>query len=432
MAVDSLHELFEVLGRGDMDEIVGTAESASIEFKSAPYQLDTPRGRRDLCADVAAFANGMGGVILIGVRTERTEGTQEEVAQNVRGVTKGLVDADQIRALVRQHVHPLLQVDIRRYALSEEHRELVGVVVSAQAEHDRPFIVDRMANETEADLQHAVGWPTRHGPDTSWQPASRIQQLISNGLRGASQLSLSDPSESSAASGDAAEHLAMIMELDSWSNWGRFTIQGTPQTARQQIPDFFGTFASTVERWQGVRSSGFNLGLDYRPLQRTQRHLVAADDRRFVAISRRGVVTAAAVGSPDMLGWGNYPNERQLNHVIINPYVIVEFPSELVRFCAELVSPLISDPKWTYTVLGEQLQEPTPLHLRPRPASWGLSANRVALENFVSATVNSSGDQWRDAFEAVAEIYGSGYGLGRDVVPFAEGQRIKLRIMDVD
>jgi hypothetical protein len=43
--------------------------------------------------------------------------------------------------------------------------------------------------------------------------------------------------------------------------------------------------------------------------------------------------------------------------------------------------------------------------------------------------VTATDDPWRDAFEVVAEIYGTGWGLGRDEVPFAEGGRINLSLM---
>lgn len=65
MAADSLAELFEVMGRGEMDAVIGTPEGPWLDFKSQAYKLDTPAGVADMAADVAAFANTGYGVLLL-------------------------------------------------------------------------------------------------------------------------------------------------------------------------------------------------------------------------------------------------------------------------------------------------------------------------------------------------------------------------------
>jgi hypothetical protein len=54
------------------DSLIGMQEDAWLEAKgSHPYDFDTPEGRYELAKDVAAFANGTGGIVIVGLRTTR-------------------------------------------------------------------------------------------------------------------------------------------------------------------------------------------------------------------------------------------------------------------------------------------------------------------------------------------------------------------------
>ena len=88
MAVDNQHELLLALERRDYDSILGTAESEQIDFKEAPYQLDSPRQRWELAKDVAALANARGGLIVLGFRTSRDENHLVDTASEHRRYKK--------------------------------------------------------------------------------------------------------------------------------------------------------------------------------------------------------------------------------------------------------------------------------------------------------------------------------------------------------
>jgi predicted HTH transcriptional regulator len=101
VAVNSLAELFEALGRGDLDAILGTPEGPWLDFKSQSYKLDTPAGVADMAADAAAFANTRDGVLLLGVHEDPLEGARQAVASKVRGVRPQDVNDDQVLKSVR-------------------------------------------------------------------------------------------------------------------------------------------------------------------------------------------------------------------------------------------------------------------------------------------------------------------------------------------
>jgi hypothetical protein len=57
MALESPAAVVKALAQCRSAEVIGTAESVSIDFKRCLYPLHTDKGKRDLCVDVAAMAN---------------------------------------------------------------------------------------------------------------------------------------------------------------------------------------------------------------------------------------------------------------------------------------------------------------------------------------------------------------------------------------
>lgn len=430
VAVNSMAELFEALGRGELDALLGTPEGPWMDFKSQSYKLDTLAGVADMAADVASFANTRDGILLLGVHEDQLEGTRQAVASKVRGVRPQDVNDDQLLKLVRQHVQPLVHAEIRRYPVYETDRQVVAILVTAIPEHERPCVVDRVVSEDGTRVSHAIGWPTRHGADTHWETPGRMQQLLAAELRPIDGAPIAAVGQ--LARDVADDQLAALTTLDGWEARPRLIVQAFPESQTTAVPDFFGQFAHAVRRWRGARSNGFNLALDTGSLQSTAKQLVAADAHRYIAIHRSGVLTAAVNGTPEMLGWSvNDPGAQSEPHVVVaNPYVVVEFPTEAVRFAAEALAPAIDAQAWTYRVVGENLMSDQLLYLRPRPRPFPFpNDDRPPSGDRFDETVSATDDLRRDAFEVVAEIYGAGWGLGREDVPFAEDGRINLALM---
>lgn len=431
MAVSSQPALFEALGSASHQLIVGTTEADWIDFKSEPYRVDAARGVRDLVADVASFANGRGGVIAIGVATERGQSSSVEVATVVRGTRPELVDDARYRMLIDAHVHPRVAIDIRRYEVGEAGRVLVLIVVPPPVPADAPYIIDRAIVDGEREVAHAFAWPTRSGDGTYWESAARVQQLISAGRRAADQPAPEIDNSGLWAIADA--QLAIADQEEGWLDWPNLAVQAIPIVPSSTISDFYGAFAEAVRGWRGLRRAGFELGLGYGGARHQDSSLVfVPDGRRFVAVHRSGVITAAATGTPDMLGWSL--NDRQgwesIDEVIANPYVVVEYSTEAVRFIEDCVGPHLAPDAWKFRVVGSRLLAPRKLILQPHPGTFGSFDQTLAINPEFSDVVDGEGDVGGDAFAVVAAIYGSGFGLGLDSVPFAVERRIDLGLMD--
>lgn len=406
------------------DAILGTAECEWLDFKRDLYDLDRPKGKRSLVADVAAFANNVGGVVLLGVRAAKDETTRDERAVEFCPIRIDLVDTERIMKIVRQHVRPLPRFDVKRFP-HHGQGDLVAIIVGAQNDLDKPFVVDLVAGADDKEIPHAVGWPVRSGADTHWQSVDYIQQRISAGVRaGTPQL----PPSRSAIDDDLVAHLKMLEDAsDDWEEWGLLVVQAIPD-ASSEVQDFYGAFFDTMRHWKNVRDGGFGVHLDWG-IEKEGDHLVAATSGQYVAISRRGVITAAVVGSPDSLGWAQNGDDGDPAVVKVSPYMLVEFPAEVVRLAEDGVGPALLPAGWTFRVIGRRFRSPRPLlqSMRARD-TWLGSWHEPIADNF-ERDVPASGDVWRDAFDVVAEIVASGWGQPSTNIPFTAEGRVDLDSM---
>lgn len=433
MAVETQTELIRRLSEGDFEAILGTRETSWLDFKEKPHDLDSRKGRRDLVADCAAFANFRGGVILCGVREGIDEGSAATVAESTRTVTKTLVDEDRIHDLVRANVRPLLQIELQWF--ESNGVELFALIVPPQSDDLGPFLVRRMADEEgDRDLPNAVGWPTRHGTGTHWEAVDRIQHLITDGIRARWQTNAMRTDNPQDQRESVLEtHLSDIESRDEWQPWPYYVVSIAPSgPGNALMEDFYGGVLRKVQRWAGLRSNGFNLALDWGGTRLEAGEIRSIDDRRSVYISRSGVVTAAAVGSPEMLGWASHPvGARNLEKIIINPYVFTEFTFEAIRLAYEAVGPELSHHTgWTLRAVGRHLQgngRPG-LHLRTNVGgqSFPLFTLPPVVDSFDALVTVSDEDQERDTYQLVAEALGQGWALSRADVPFTTEGRISM------
>jgi predicted HTH transcriptional regulator len=98
MSFESLKEIIDGHAYGSL---IGLQEDAWLEAKSgAPYSLDTPEGRYELAKDVAAFANGSGGMVIVGLRTTRQANTQTDEITDYDLCAQDTFNANQYASLI--------------------------------------------------------------------------------------------------------------------------------------------------------------------------------------------------------------------------------------------------------------------------------------------------------------------------------------------
>ena len=420
-------ELIEILSAARFADIAGTEEGDQIDFKSHAYNLQNPKDRSDLVADVAAFANSKGGTVVLGVETATIATSKREIAARVVGIGTDAVDDDAYQKLVRAHVRPLVRhFEIRRYSEGAGGRELVALHVDPQDEWDMPFLVDGIVddNRPQKEVGHAVGWPTRSGSDTYWEDPSRIQQLISTGLRRPATESARElPSDT-----EAVDQMRYIEErFLEWGEPPTFAVQAVPLPGHALIDDFYGGFAQKIRRWRSTRQHGFGLALPSSPVVPIESWLALIDESGpSVIIGRTGTVTAASAISRDFLGWNQTFTPDRL---VINQTALIEFIAETIRFAYEGVQPDLDEVRqWRFRCRADGWSHDSVevvLAIRPQPFLRILVPTSDSFEIDVTGT----DDTWADAARIVTEVLGRGFGVAQTDVPYISEGRIDLSLI---
>src|SRR5438128_1102865 len=102
----TLEEVTAILEKGEFDELVGAIENEWLECKAAPYQINTDHQRQELAKDVSGLANAGGGIILIGIRTERDPSHFGDEIKEIRPFAQLLVNPEQYIDILKAWIYP--------------------------------------------------------------------------------------------------------------------------------------------------------------------------------------------------------------------------------------------------------------------------------------------------------------------------------------
>lgn len=341
----SVDEVLDVLARAADDELIGVYESRWLDFKG-DYQLSTPRDQWEFAKDVAAMAR-IGGVIIVGVQTERDPSRDEEFAQRVRPVPHNRFDVKRAMDIVERDVYPTV-IDLTIEVYPREDRRLVAIVIPPQNSDDHPFLVSRFVDEG-GQRWNAFAAPRRSGSHTVFEKIGTLHRDLADArrLRSGETTHVERPTggDELSRAGDAAvvgpEHLA---EAEQWTleaadtlerlldlgSTAMFYLAAVPAGSRRRPSDFFAQdgIRSAMTTRDALRQSGFGItyGINIQVAARSL--LSVEEDRTLLLVEDDGRTIAGAVGGPDFLGWAQRGAETvdgreavRVNVVALNEYV---------------------------------------------------------------------------------------------------------------
>src|SRR5205809_3869016 len=91
----SVDQVREVLTSGQFKDFIGILEDETLEFKAVPYQLNDDRAKQELAKDVTALANVGGGMILVGIRTEKDLAHLGDEVKEIRPFAQNIANIEQ-------------------------------------------------------------------------------------------------------------------------------------------------------------------------------------------------------------------------------------------------------------------------------------------------------------------------------------------------
>lgn len=129
-----------LLDAGMLESLDGIRESEWLDFKGPAYDFsrDRERTRLELGLAVARFANDIGGLIIIGVKTRKSAGYEE--FGKLAPVPKDDKRVESYMKTIGEVVYPQIDgLEVRRFACGDG--ELVAIVVPPQVDFNKPYLV---------------------------------------------------------------------------------------------------------------------------------------------------------------------------------------------------------------------------------------------------------------------------------------------------
>jgi Putative DNA-binding domain len=173
-----------IIESGHFDELIGAIEDQHLECKAALYQLQHEHQKQELAKDVCALANADGGIILIGVRTERNPAHSGDEITELCPFPQTLANPDQWYAVLRTWIYPPLQhVDIRWFpSAGDTTRGIVAIDIPTQPSAQRPFLVTRTIDHQGKRIEVVFGYIERRRAHAVPFSVEELQILMRDGL----------------------------------------------------------------------------------------------------------------------------------------------------------------------------------------------------------------------------------------------------------
>ena len=410
-------QIIDALARNEPNRVIGVEETEQVDFKLAPYLLAEDRQKWELAKDVAAFGNRRGGVIVVGVESERRSNEIIEVAKAIRRVRKERVDLPQHRSVIDAWIYPRLEgVDIRWYPpASGAESGILVIEVPAQQEDVGPFIVRGM-RDPHADFKGAVGIPRRDRERIVWDTAQDLHRRI----RSAQAVSLASPT-SGAGIDRATARLTESERYQGWEAEAVYFLQAIPPPGPDTLAGFYDEVREGLVNHPVLRHSGFARRWRHRA-EALEGGWITRTDDGLTWVEPDGLLTQGLVVSEDSpLGWYYNQNRTEGAPLVLHPVALVETTLEFFRLLYLLIKPRARTGPWQYRLWCRRFRS----HLVT------LGQQEAGFPIIIGSGMPASSDEWdrpfddtgspnRDAFEALQRFYAL-FGQAPASIPLTDG-----------
>jgi hypothetical protein len=176
----------EILQSGNFDEFVGAEESAVLEVKSSPYNIDDAQQRYELAKDVSSLANAEGGYLLVGLDIGRTPDKPANVVERLTLIAQQDIDVRRYEGVIQQFLKPWPQVTVGWVARPGSTTGL-GVIEVARQDTRKPFLIMKVVEDGSHLKQYIVGYARRHKDASDGLAPERLREFFVKGMDGVSQ-----------------------------------------------------------------------------------------------------------------------------------------------------------------------------------------------------------------------------------------------------
>jgi hypothetical protein len=417
-----ISEIFAALAKWRQNEspLIGVFESQQLEFKRAAYFLNDDPRKAEFAKDVAGMSNAGGGLIVLGIETERDAAAGRDRSARLRPIAMGNVNVPQMESVAKTWIYPPQRgLEIREWP-DAGGKLLVSILVPAFDDLGGLSVI--LGPGTPPD-RRTIGIPIRSASGIDFHSAAEIYDWIRRGrLQGAAGI------DASVAHGrDAAdEQLARVQsEFVDASPTGEsiLFLQAWPEsdTRLERMHDHDGVrglFLDPPEhRWGAFGWWGLAPEVD------SSGGLRVSSGRISFWVTPDAVATL--VVGQDYLSWAMEHFGTPGRGVLINSTALAEFTFEFCR--AYLMILEMGEPRPTHASFRSGLfraLEPVPLRLgvgTPDRFDYSYSARPAPSDEFVETldrvVVSTSDGRAEEIAATLLRRLYARFGLGREAIP---------------
>ncbi len=348
---DEVEQFLRDQRAADLD---GTLETVTVEFKSEPYILGTPRQKQELAKDICALANASGGIVAIGLKTTKSNLHAVDVVTGANPFPREMYKAEAWLDVLTDWVYPPVSgLDAQWYpAAGAPDHGFAVIRVPTQEQSRRPYLVRRIAFGDEKADGAIFGMFERRRADAAALSVHEVQALMHDGWLFRQAINLRS---GEVPAGGAGAPLAARSSTDLDKETVSKVISLLTATELREQPCMVLTAAVTepvdiVEMFESsehpivallthppqIRPAGFDLTTNQMAAiveGRSRRSIVPG--WKGLEVWRDGTVVFAAAGGDDFLSWAT---PAEYDAFRINPVTLIESILMFCRFTAEVFS----------------------------------------------------------------------------------------------
>jgi hypothetical protein len=449
----------------DFSPFIGMVEDDYFEAKeSRGYDLDNYNNQVELTKDVSAFANATGGLLVIGLVTEREQTLKIDKVAKLDPVGAKTYNINKLSGILRNGIYPKINdIEIELVCLKEDDSQgIIFILVPPQDEKIKPFLMKRLpeTEDGERTSQIIFGLAQRKESDNNPTQIKNIYKWIKSGK--------SDQIQSLLRIEEKLNNLLSHQEIekefqfspvnsltdrinkaiaDQFSSTPVLVISCSPLQPIF-IKEFFvakdHSAYSLIRRPQKTRHSGWDVTtLDNPKILKGECWSVSNGERKLLRVYEDGSIIFAGAADGSFLGWGKNLAEFE-RKPRLNPVALIELVYNFLVFVKDFQGLIEKLPKeWQFRVsLANLWLKKTKVYLLPGSINSTeyqfdlVDKGKIAPKTNKEFSVDASTDDFFTTHEAVGyklvkKIY-NWFGLPDNAIPYTKKLSTGKRVIDID
>lgn len=450
MPTFDISQVTAAITSGNIDSLKGEVENEWLECKGQPYPVHAEHGKRELSKDVSSLANRSGGLILIGLRTEKSATHFGDEIVETRPLDRSLVDPDQYLKVLREWIFPDLEGIQVTWHKSDAAKGIFVIEIPPQPDEKKPFLIFRTV-DLKKNVEILFGYAQRKKENSEPMTIEQIHSLLRMGmgyerimhqrfaaieslleiiLSGQAQI---QPAPLTVAKSESAaptlDDLLPVALQEARRAAGirdtKFMFLIAAPQPFVEIEGIFGTEKTGIrhllENPPSLRLGGWDLETGTSSqiikgkLVRTLIH-----ERKVLELYKNGVALFSARADQEFLCWGSEDGR-------INPVALIETVLNFLHFYRDVIPYMKPQPDYLLITLGIANLQTAPLnHLLPHGIkslafvvnTRGANAPENGFETQVRVQIPEFLPQ-KAAYDLVKEVY-LWFGYEESKVPYVK------------